>query len=98
MSRLAALLLLPLLAAPAAAQDADAPDMTGAVDVVPLECVIAGEGVACTVETDGPATFCMAVDADGEPLANSTGATDAGEILFQDVDAERIAALRCRPV
>ena len=94
--RLAA--LLAVLAAPALAQQAETPDMTDALDVVPLECAPAGEGIACTVETESPVTFCMAVDAEGAPLTNSTGATDDGAILFQDVDPALVATLRCRAV
>lgn len=75
-----------------------APDMADAIDVVPIDCVLAGEGTACTIRTERPVTFCMAVDAAGAPVANSTGATDAGEILFQDVDPSRIVGLRCREV
>lgn len=88
-------LSLAMLPAGLAAQTA-APDMADALDVVPIDCTLAGEGTACTIRTERPVTFCMAVDASGAPVANSTGATDAGEILFQNVDPSRIVGLRCR--
>ena len=91
-----AMLALPFLALPVFAQSTDAPDLSGLDELVPIDCTDAGEGIACTVETEGQVTFCMAVDAEGEPLANSTGATDAGEVLFQNVAPARIAGLRCR--
>lgn len=85
---------------PAAAQDAATdplPRVTEAPDAV-FECTQAGEGVACTVDTEAAFTFCMALDAAGEPLANSTGASDSGEVIFQDIDAAEVASVRCRNV
>ena len=90
-----ALLMASMIPAALAAQTA-APDMADAIDVVPIDCTLAGKGTACTIRTERPVTFCMAVDAKGDPVANSTGATDAGEILFQNVDPSRIVGLRCR--
>lgn len=88
--------LLPVLSPQGLHAQGAAPDMADAIDIVPIDCMSAGEGTACTIRTERPVTFCMAVDARGEPVANSTGATDAGEILFQDVDPSRIVGLRCR--
>ncbi|MFO6463724.1 hypothetical protein ACK8OR_04965 [Jannaschia sp. KMU-145] len=65
-------------------------------DIAPLSCETTGEGVACTVETMDAATFCMAIDAEGTPIANATGVMDDGIVLFQQIEPEAVAALRCR--
>ncbi|WGH78311.1 hypothetical protein [Jannaschia ovalis] len=95
-----ALVVLPTLA-PAAGHVADDPAAVDAVAIV--QCTETAEGaVACTVDAatmgERDPTFCLAIGEDGGALANSTGATDDGLILFQDVAAAQIAALRCRPV
>ncbi|CUH40277.1 hypothetical protein JSE7799_03009 [Jannaschia seosinensis] len=98
MNRLA--LALTFLAAPAFAQDmtTDLPDMADAADVPNLDCEQTGEDVSCTFDALAPYDFCMAVDAEGEPLANAMGSTDAGVVLFQGIDAQQIASLRCRDI
>lgn len=102
MPRIRILLAAFLIATPLAAQttsvDAEAPDMTDASDIGILSCAEGEEGASCEIDTDRAFTFCMAVDEAGEPLANSMGATDAGVVLFQNVDPEAIASLRCRDV
>ncbi|WP_298433302.1 hypothetical protein [uncultured Jannaschia sp.] len=65
-------------------------------DVAPLSCEETAAGVACTVETVDAATFCMAIDAEGTPIANATGVLDDGIVLFQQIDPNAVAALRCR--
>lgn len=91
-------LLLALLAAPAMAQVAVPDEEADGFEVGILSCDLDGTETGCL--TEAPAedlTFCMAVDAEGEPVANATTVSDEGVVVFQNVEPERIAALRCRP-
>ena len=75
MHRLAAPFVLIALAAPALAAEHDAPDMAEASEVSEIVCEKTGEETSCTFDseaTDAVYGFCMAVDAEGTPLANST--------------------------
>ncbi|WP_299821893.1 hypothetical protein [uncultured Jannaschia sp.] len=89
------LILLLLVPGHAAAQSA-APD--------PLSCAATEGGVECTATVpdgvrDDAVLYCLAEDAAGEPLANSTISSDAGTAVFNtltEADIERIAGVTCR--
>lgn len=103
-------LILAVLAAPAMATEHVAgssfpveDDPMATDEIAITECNETSDGaVACVVDAEvmgmRDPTFCLAIGEDGEALANSTGATDDGLVLFQEVEAADIAALRCRPV
>jgi hypothetical protein len=95
MTRLA--LILPLLAAPAAAQLAAPEYRADDLEVGVLSCDLDGTEVGCLTDISQRMTFCMAVDAEGEPLANSIFVGDDGTVVFRNVEASDIASLRCRP-
>ena len=77
-----------LIALPAAAQEfAD----------VPLNCEATPGGAICTVEiVAGALLYCVANDSEGQPVANTTVASDDGVAAFNGVRVEEIAALTCR--
>jgi hypothetical protein len=81
---------------PAAAQVAIDP-ISDASGIAEFECSdLDAAGAACTLAPGVASDFCVALDAEGEPLANSTGFTDDGLVLFQNIDVMEIAAIRCR--
>jgi hypothetical protein len=90
-------LVLALLVAPAAAQVTEPDYGDGDVEVGELSCRLDGTEVGCMTEVAAGLDHCLAVDAEGEPVANSTFVSGDGRVTFQNVDPERIAALRCRP-
>ncbi|MCK0166946.1 hypothetical protein MWU52_05210 [Jannaschia sp. S6380] len=91
MHRLApiALLLTFLSSAPAFAQDDDA-----------LDCRATDGGIECAVPpSEGRVLYCLAEDAAGDPIANSTVSAGTGVAVFNTVepaDIDRIAAINCR--
>jgi hypothetical protein len=90
-------LFLVLLAAPAAAQVTQPQYGDGDVEVGVLSCRLDGTEVGCMTEVAAGLDHCFAVDAEGEPVANSTFVSSDGLVTFQNVDPERIETLRCRP-
>jgi len=63
-----------------------------------LSCEETGESISCVTTLETPVAFCMAVDAEGAPVANSTSVSATGVVTFQGLDPSRITALRCRPI
>ena len=93
------LLILLLASGPAFAQDTT---QDAAPDAVSCEATEGGVECAATVPEDmqdDAVLYCLAEDASGEPLANSTVSSDAGIAVFNTLtadDIERIAAVTCR--
>ncbi|TFL16815.1 hypothetical protein [Jannaschia formosa] len=88
-----------LTTAPAWAQPLASPEFHA--DDVPTEvlsCEVTGSEVSCLTSIEVPIRFCMAVDAEGEPVANSTTVSSTGVATFQGIDPAEIATVRCRPV
>ncbi|WP_299651814.1 hypothetical protein [uncultured Jannaschia sp.] len=87
------LILLLLLSGPSFAQEAET-----------LDCTATEGGVECaaTIPEDAredAVLYCLAEDAAGDPLANSTVSSDAGIAVFNtltEADIERIATVTCR--
>lgn len=95
-----ALLILTLTAVPAFAQTTD-----NDADLDTLDCTATAGGVECAVENAGGETaentvlYCLAEDADGEPLANSTVSSGTGVAVFNSIPPEEIdniASVTCR--
>ena len=64
---------------------------------VPLNCAATPGGAACMVEiVAGSVLYCVANNADGNPVANTTVASDDGMAAFNGVRVEEIATLACR--
>ncbi|MGB3689860.1 MAG: hypothetical protein WBA02_11245 [Jannaschia helgolandensis] len=94
------LLILALSAGSALAQPVD-PE----ADLDTLDCKATAGGVECAVETmtgddaENTVLYCLAEDAEGEPLANSTVSTGTGIAVFNSIapeNVDRIAAVTCR--
>lgn len=64
----------------------------------PLDCTDTPGGAQCAVswEAEAALLYCVAEDSNGEPVANSTVASDDGVAVFNAVEAGSIAAIRCR--
>jgi hypothetical protein len=88
---------LALLALPASAQvtlpDLQAEDIPTGV----LSCERVGADIGCLTALEERVDFCLAVDREGRPVANSASVSATGVVTFQNVEIDRIAELRCRP-
>jgi hypothetical protein len=76
-----------LLLAPAAMAQLAAPD---------LDCEATPGGVSCAVPVSEVLVYCVAVDAAGEAVANSTVSAGTGTAVFNTEEADRIADVQCR--
>ena len=65
---------------------------------IPLDCENTAGGAQCAVEwaEEGATLYCIALDADEEPVANSTVSSDDGLAVFNTIEAETIGFVRCR--
>ena len=82
--------ILALLASPAAAQD---------LSDIPLDCESTPGGAQCRLGTDGAEDaflYCVAYDAAGDPIGNTTATNDEGVAVLNGVEAEAIARIACR--
>lgn len=100
------LLMLALLCAPTAQAQTIEPEAPlvavdpqddSAAAMNTLDCFETAGGAECTVENgDGILLYCLALDAAGDPLANSTVSSDAGVAVFNAVEVAAIARVTCR--
>lgn len=71
-----------------------------AADEDVLDCRVAEGGIECAVPVrEGRLLYCLAEDAAGEPVANSTVSAGTGVAVFNTLvpeDLDRIAAVTCR--
>ena len=70
-------------------------DDAGLEEVALFECSQLDEGASCVVDIDVGFTYCTALDEEGMRVADANGAGEAGAVVFQDVEAVKIAAIHC---
>ena len=70
----------------------------GVLNDVPLDCTASPGGAQCQVEHDAEDVllYCVAFDAQGDPVANTTVSSGDGLTVFNGVRVDEIDALRCR--
>jgi hypothetical protein len=61
-----------------------------------LDCEATEGGLSCTVEATESLLYCIALDAAGDPVANSTVSAGTGVAVFNTEAADRIADVQCR--
>lgn len=63
-----------------------------------IRCTDAGGTAVCDLVTDGSdrRMTCIALDAQGSPIASTGTFASLPQVLFSDLDASRIATVACR--